>query len=37
VQPIVGDTFWATPEIVEAVALIASTVSRLEQVRDAPD
>jgi exosortase A-associated hydrolase 2 len=37
VQPIVGDTFWATPEIVEAVTLIASTVSRLEQVRDAPD
>jgi len=34
-QPIVGDTFWATPEIVEAVTLIASTVSRLEQVRDA--
>ncbi len=36
VQPIVGDSFWATTEIVEAVTLIASTVSRLEQIRDAP-
>ncbi|WP_295584009.1 hydrolase 2, exosortase A system-associated [uncultured Lamprocystis sp.] len=34
-HPIVGDTFWATPEIVESNRLIASTVSRLEQVRDA--
>ncbi len=35
VLPIVGDTFWATPAIVEAVTLIASTVSRLQPVRDA--
>ena len=35
VHPILGDTFWVTPEIVEANRLIAATVNRLEQVRDA--